>query len=150
MLTQVPLYHPCWLYGSTAFTPKFLKMVCFWCSWPLHAFDRVNSKTAKRAVPQYLAQPKVKCCTNPDCKAKWQPEYAKGLKEITWPKKTEFESKEEEAFANEPFTVSCFCSSTPSKRVLSCTQQPTRKNSMWRDLHPFDDERAEAGSAQSQ
>jgi hypothetical protein len=114
IVLAAPVYHPCWL---TLFTLKFLRMVCFWCSWPMHTYDGMHAKAAKSALPQFLAQPRLKCCANPDCQAKWQPAYERTkwkpskprinrLVKTTWSAAAKFETPEEEAFAKMPFTVS--------------------------------------------
>lgn len=102
----LPVYNTCWL---AKMTPKFLKMVCFWCSHPLHNTEGVVGKAATKTMIKVAAAPPHKAC--PGCEAKFQPTYVRQDQwlDVVWPAGVEFDSKEDEAFATQRFTVRLFC-----------------------------------------
>ena len=95
-----PVYHPLW---AATWLVKFLRMCCFFCSFPMHDTSAVTATTAARAVAQYLAAKRHATC--PNCLAKCQPSYARvgrGV-EASWPAGAEFESEAEREFATRRF-----------------------------------------------
>jgi hypothetical protein len=118
-----PVYHPCW--RSTRYTIKFLKMVCYWCSHPLHDATKMTAKSAKKAIPQLQLQPRRKVCTNPECGAKHQPDWVRTNSNIStsWSAKVVFESPEEEAHARTPFTVRLAMSTRPARPTPCCCRR---------------------------